>query len=320
MDLNTLISQYGYAALVLGSLAEGETVTLLGGVAAHQGLLKFPLVVLSVALGGMIGDQVLYLCGRRFGGKLLRRLSKHQDKIERAQKLIQRHPYLFVIGTRFMYGFRVIGPTLIGASQLPPKIFLPLNILGALARALIFTAIGYAGGGDCAVAAQSRSAFETLDLVDSGRGSGGWRALVAETAWEEKRWINLTSPQAYSSATFITTTQRTGELNGRIQPLPLQKQTVRPFTERRDSGFADARTCDDTCVKTRLRQTNYPQGIALNLRLMLIFLRQCLNLSCCPRHVIHRFNHRFVVTGDRQIAFGFHNIKVGVKTTTIENR
>lgn len=61
MDLNTLISQYGYAALVIGSLAEGETVTLLGGVAAHQGLLKFPLVVLSVALGGMIGDQVLYL-------------------------------------------------------------------------------------------------------------------------------------------------------------------------------------------------------------------------------------------------------------------
>ncbi|STK48403.1 DedA family membrane protein [Escherichia coli] len=63
MDLNTLISQYGYAALVIGSLAEGETVTLLGGVAAHQGLLKFPLVVLSVAFGGMIGDQVLYLCG-----------------------------------------------------------------------------------------------------------------------------------------------------------------------------------------------------------------------------------------------------------------
>ena len=113
MDLNTLISQYGYAALVIGSLAEGETVTLLGGVAAHQGLLKFPLVVLSVALGGMIGDQVLYL---------------------------------FVIGTRFMYGFRVIGPTLIGASQLPPKIFLPLNILGAFAWALIFTTIGYAGG------------------------------------------------------------------------------------------------------------------------------------------------------------------------------
>lgn len=146
MDINTLIAHYGYAALVIGSLAEGETVTLLGGVAAHQGLLKFPLVVISVALGGMIGDQLLYLLGRRYGGKLLRRFSRHQDKIHRAQKMIQRRPYLFVIGTRFMYGFRVIGPLLIGASHLPPKVFLPLNILGALAWALIFTTLGYMGG------------------------------------------------------------------------------------------------------------------------------------------------------------------------------
>lgn len=75
MDINSLITHYGYAALIIGSMAEGETITLLGGVAAHQGLLKFPLVVLSVALGGMIGDQVLYLLGRRYGGKILRRFS-----------------------------------------------------------------------------------------------------------------------------------------------------------------------------------------------------------------------------------------------------
>lgn len=112
MDINALIAQYGYAALVIGSMAEGETITLLGGVAAHQGLLTFPLVVIAVALGGMIGDQVLYLLGRCYGGRLLRRFSRHRDKIRRAQKMIQRRPYLFVIGTRFMYGFRIIGPLL----------------------------------------------------------------------------------------------------------------------------------------------------------------------------------------------------------------
>jgi membrane protein DedA with SNARE-associated domain len=146
MDINTLIEQYGYAALVIGSIAEGETITLLGGVAAHQGLLRFPLVVAAVALGGMIGDQLLYLLGLRFGPALLKRFSKHQKKINRAQRLIQRHPYLFVIGTRFMYGFRIIGPLLIGASRLPPKIFLPLNIVGAIVWALIFTTLGYLGG------------------------------------------------------------------------------------------------------------------------------------------------------------------------------
>ncbi|EFT2379192.1 DedA family protein [Salmonella enterica] len=146
MDINTLITHYGYAALVIGSMAEGETVTLLGGVAAHQGLLKFPLVVVAVALGGMMGDQLLYLLGRCYGGKILRRFPRYHTKIGHAQKMIQRHPYLFVIGTRFMYGFRVVGPLLIGASRLPPKIFLPLNIVGALVWALLFTTLGYLGG------------------------------------------------------------------------------------------------------------------------------------------------------------------------------
>ncbi|EHA8558043.1 DedA family protein [Salmonella enterica] len=146
MDINTLITHYGYAALAIGSMAEGETVTLLGGVAAHQGLLKFPLVAAAVALGGMMGDQLLYLLGRCYGGKILRRFPRYHTKIRRAQKMIQRHPYLFVIGTRFMYGFRVVGPLLIGASRLPPKIFLPLNIVGALIWALLFTTLGYLGG------------------------------------------------------------------------------------------------------------------------------------------------------------------------------
>lgn len=146
MDINYLISQYGYAALVIGSIAEGETITLLGGVAAHQGLLRFPLVVISVALGGMIGDQLLYLLGRRYGMKILRRFTRHRDKIHQAQTLIRRHPYLFVIGSRFMYGFRIVGPLLIGTSHLRPKIFLPLNIFGAIVWALLFTTLGYVGG------------------------------------------------------------------------------------------------------------------------------------------------------------------------------
>ncbi|PDO90010.1 DedA family protein [Kosakonia pseudosacchari] len=146
MDINHLISQYGYAALVIGSVAEGETITLLGGVAAHQGLLRFWLVVISVALGGMIGDQLLYLLGRRYGTKILRRFSRHREKIHQAQSLIRRHPYLFVIGSRFMYGFRIIGPLLIGTSRLRPKIFLPLNIVGAIVWALLFTTLGYVGG------------------------------------------------------------------------------------------------------------------------------------------------------------------------------
>lgn len=180
MDINSLIAHYGYAALVIGSMAEGETVTLLGGIAAHQGLLRFPLVVAAVALGGMIGDQLLYLLGQRYGGKLLQRFSRHQDQIGRAQKMIQRHPYLFVIGTRFMYGFRVIGPLLIGASHLPPKILFPLNILGALIWALLFTTLGYAGGEMIA---------PWLESLDQHLRHGFWLILVLVLVVGARWWL-----------------------------------------------------------------------------------------------------------------------------------
>jgi hypothetical protein len=55
-----------------------------------------------------------------------------------AVAVCHRHPlYVRLPGDR---------PLLIGASRLPPRIFLPLNIVGALVWALLFTTIGYLGG------------------------------------------------------------------------------------------------------------------------------------------------------------------------------
>lgn len=145
-DLAHYITDYGYWALFIGCLAEGETITLLGGIAAHEGLLHWPWVIAVVALGGTLGDQLLYFIGRRFEGRVISRLKGQEKRITRARRLIARHPMLFVIGVRFMYGFRIIGPVLIGASRLPPSRFVPLNILGAILWATIFVMLGYFGG------------------------------------------------------------------------------------------------------------------------------------------------------------------------------
>lgn len=146
MDINGLIEQYGYAALVIGSVAEGETITLLGGVAAHRGIAEILAGGRRRRVGRYDWRSAALFSGAALWPDAFATFCRASKKIRRAQRLIQRHPYLFVIGTRFMYGFRIIGPILIGASRLPPKIFLPLNILGAIARALIFTTLGYAGG------------------------------------------------------------------------------------------------------------------------------------------------------------------------------
>jgi len=63
LDINALITQYGYLALFIGCIAEGETFTLLGGVAAHEGLLHYVGVVLA-AMGGGICRRSTALLGR----------------------------------------------------------------------------------------------------------------------------------------------------------------------------------------------------------------------------------------------------------------
>ncbi|MGJ8713386.1 DedA family protein, partial [Pantoea agglomerans] len=88
-------------------------------------------VVLAAMGGGIVGDQLLYWVGRRRGTQILRRFKKHQDKVVKANRLIKRRPSLFVIGVRFMYGFRLIGPIIIGASRLNHMKFFILNVIGA---------------------------------------------------------------------------------------------------------------------------------------------------------------------------------------------
>ena len=146
IDIHSLISHYGYLALVIGCMAEGETFVLLGGIAAHEGLLHLYWVIAAAMLGGIIGDQILFFLGWRYGTKFLNRFEKQQSKIDKANKLIHKHPALFVIGARFMYGFRIIGPIIIGSSGLHPWLFVLLNVIGAALWAGIFASLGFYAG------------------------------------------------------------------------------------------------------------------------------------------------------------------------------
>lgn len=43
MTLSQWLSHYGYRAVFIGGILEGETILILAGFAAHQGYLSFPL-------------------------------------------------------------------------------------------------------------------------------------------------------------------------------------------------------------------------------------------------------------------------------------
>lgn len=142
-----LIHHYGYLALFIGSVLEGETVTVLGGIAAHRQWLHLSLVILVAAAGGALGDTLMFLVGRHYGVRAIRRFGgSHSARIGKIQRVIQRHQYLAILGVRFMYGLRLIGPVVIGASHVPVKTFVLLNLLGAAVWASLLAGGGYLFG------------------------------------------------------------------------------------------------------------------------------------------------------------------------------
>lgn len=143
LDLNALIAVYGYWVIFVGCLLEGETVLILGGMAAHQGSLQLLHVIGCATLGGILGDQLLFWTGRFSGARLLPKLKRHQSAIERAEGLIHRYPTSSVFAVRFFYGMRLVGPMVIGASGLAPWRFALINVLSAVIWAILFVSAGY---------------------------------------------------------------------------------------------------------------------------------------------------------------------------------
>jgi membrane protein DedA with SNARE-associated domain len=94
----------------------------------------------------MLGDQILFWTGRHFGPRILPRLHRQQATIDRVSGLIERYPMASVFSVRFLYGMRLIGPLVIGASRLSPIRFSVINLLGAAVWATLFVMAGYWAG------------------------------------------------------------------------------------------------------------------------------------------------------------------------------
>jgi membrane protein DedA with SNARE-associated domain len=146
LDLASLIQSYGYPAVFLGTLLEGETILALAGLAAHRGYLALPWVTAVAALGGFVGDQICFSIGRFNGERALARFPKLAPGVTRVNGLVERYGAPLVVLVRFMYGLRAVGPIAIGMTGMHWLRFAALNALGAAIWAALIASAGYALG------------------------------------------------------------------------------------------------------------------------------------------------------------------------------
>jgi membrane protein DedA with SNARE-associated domain len=153
-----LIAQYGYGAVFLIVMLEsaglplpGETALLLAaGYAGATGDLDLVLIIVSAAAGAIIGDNIGFWVGRKWGAELLRRHGKYilmdEGRIRLGQYLFVRHGAKIVFFGRFIAFLRVLAAVLAGVNKYRWGPFLFYNAAGGIVWASVMGVGSYMFG------------------------------------------------------------------------------------------------------------------------------------------------------------------------------
>lgn len=137
------ITKYGYAAILIGSFFEGETILILGGLAVQHQLLSLPIVFACSLVGTLVSDTTFFFLGRYKGRALIQKYTIFSKLHMVSDKMTGKRAPLLAFGLRFMYGFRHLVPFSLGMSTIPTKTFLMFNFLGGLTWVLSIGFLGY---------------------------------------------------------------------------------------------------------------------------------------------------------------------------------
>jgi membrane protein DedA with SNARE-associated domain len=149
--------RWGYLALAAGLLGEsagfplpGETVLMLASFLSYKTtqLSIVPLIFIGI-VAAVIGDNLGYYIGRRFGSRLLNWLKRrfHMDEeIAVASDQIRKHGGATVFWARYIFGVRTIAGPVAGALGMERGKFLFYNFLGAASWVIAIGMTGFAFG------------------------------------------------------------------------------------------------------------------------------------------------------------------------------
>lgn len=141
--LSQFLASYGYLSIAIGTFLEGETIVIMAGFLSHQGYLNIWYVMAAAFAGSASSDQLLFFLSRYKGASLLRRFPRLAAGVQALSCRVQTHEAMLILGFRFLYGLRNVTPVFLGVSGVRPALFVPLNLLGALLWAVLFTTAGY---------------------------------------------------------------------------------------------------------------------------------------------------------------------------------
>ena len=126
-----------------------ETVVITAGTVAASGSLLIWLLVPLVAAGAFVGDNVSYGLGAVFGDRAADKLfsgEKGKERLDWAQRLLDRHGAAIIIVARFIPGGRTATTFAAGTLDLTWRRFAAYDVIAAAIWGTYASMIGYLGG------------------------------------------------------------------------------------------------------------------------------------------------------------------------------
>lgn len=153
--IQPLVATYGYWAVFIIVMLEsagvplpGETALLLAAIfAGATGQLDIAAVIAVAAAGAIIGDNIGFWVGRRFGLPLLLKYGElihlHEERLKLGQYLFRHHGAKIVFFGRFIAVLRIFAALLAGVNHYRWGPFLFYNATGGIVWATAFGLGGY---------------------------------------------------------------------------------------------------------------------------------------------------------------------------------
>jgi len=131
------IDQYGYLAVFLSTVIEGEVVVLAAAALAANGLLLPHWVIASAAAGAFVGHILLFSLGRWKGMQLVESFPFLRRHYPIANKVMDDYANWSIFIFQYLYGTRIISAILFGCSTISVSRFFLLQSINCIIWAFL---------------------------------------------------------------------------------------------------------------------------------------------------------------------------------------
>jgi membrane-associated protein len=137
---------FAESGTIVGFFLPGASLLFTAGLLAAQGIFNPYILIPTVTIAAILGDNAGYWFGNKVGIKLFNRPDSrffHQDHLRKTQQFYERHGAKAIILARFIPIIRTFIPIVAGIASMNYRIFMICNLIGAFLWATGITIAGY---------------------------------------------------------------------------------------------------------------------------------------------------------------------------------